>query len=319
MMVRSSLRSRRATPPCVRLVVSAACLALLSCGGDKTGAAGSSSAADPAASAKAPTSSATAAGSAAAPPSASAAPAAPPLTPAEFCARAVKIGETNMAACPTSEQANVPALGHVKDLASAKKECEIRVGSKNVEYHPDAAGRCIDAAEKRGGKTTFFTFDLVPACREVLTGKAGAGQPALYPEECATGLLLLGSRCVKPVAKNGECIDYTGGLLGKPSDHPPCEPGLGCFMTRYSADGFPPVFHCLEPQPIGARCQIFPNACAEGTSCYQGKCRALGAEGGACMAWNDCGPGLTCDIQGGVFGTCKAKPPGLETCGPPKR
>jgi len=224
-----------------------------------------------------------------------------------------------MAACPVSEQANISSLDVVKPLAAVKQECEMRVKSKNVELHGDVAHRCIDAAEKRGGKTTFYMFDQLPECRGVVTGKAVENAPANYPEECAPGLALLKNRCVKPQPKNASCPAYPAGLMGKAGEHPVCEPGLGCFMTRYSADGFPAEYACLEPRPVGSPCKLDLNACEQGTSCYQGKCRALAARDGDCMGFGDCGPGLACEIKGGVFGKCVDKPAVVERCGAPAK
>lgn len=228
------------------------------------------------------------------------------LTKEEFCQAAVDLGEKHLAKAPSSERANVPSIGVVKDLASTKKECAARVDSTKVEFHGDVAFACIEGAKKRGGSTTFFTFHLVPECQGVVTGKATDGQPALFAEECAPGTAMVSSRCVKPVAKNGKCEDYPSGLLGKTADHPRCEQGTECFMTRFSADGFPAEFACLEPRPAGSPCKLDLNTCGQGTSCYQGKCRELAAAGGDCMNDGHCQRGLGCEIKGGAFGTCKA-------------
>ena len=220
-----------------------------------------------------------------------------------------------MAKCAPSEKANVDSTDRVKDLSSAAKECSMRVESANVELHPDVALRCIEAAKKRGGKTTFFTFFLVPECSGVLTGKAGAGQPVLFAEECAPGLAMLKNHCSKPVAKNARCDDFPAGLLGKVDEHPRCEDGLGCFMTFSTSDGLPSEFACLPPSDLGAPCKLYINTCAQGSSCYQGKCRAEASAEGVCMADVDCLSGLACKIEGGVFGKCVAKPTTLDTCG----
>lgn len=243
-------------------------------------------------------------------------PAQASLTPEGFCARVVEISERNMAACAFSEQANIPSLGVVKPLSGVKQECELRVKSKNVQFHGDVAQRCVDAADRRGGKTTLYAFHRIPACNGVVTGTAAENQPANYPEECAPGLALLKNRCVKPQPKNARCPSYPGGLLGKTDEHPVCEQGLGCFLTFWSSDGFPDEYTCLEPRPVGAPCKPDANACEQGTSCYQGKCRARAALSGPCMGDGDCAPDLSCQISGGVFGTCITRPQVVESCGP---
>jgi len=236
--------------------------------------------------------------------SSSAASASSSLTAQEFCAQTVQLGEENMAGAAASERANITSLDHVKPLSSVPKECSMRVESPNVEFHGDVAYRCIEAARARRRGTTLFTFEDLPECRGVLTGKATDGQPALFAEECATGFALLSNRCVKPVAKNGTCDASPGGILGNADDHPRCEPGLDCFKTRYSADGNPAEYACLTPSDIGASCKLALNTCARGSSCYQGKCRALSDVDGDCMAETDCRPGNLCSIKGGVFGKC---------------
>ena len=236
------------------------------------------------------------------------------LTREAFCAEAVKLGEENMAKCADSERANVDSTDRVKDLASASRECTMIVGTSNVEFHPDVAARCIEGAKKRGGRTTFFTFFLVPECSGVVTGKAGEGTPVLWAEECAPGLAKLKNRCVKPLAKNARCDDFPGGLLGKADEHPRCQDGLGCFMTFSTSDGYPSEFTCLPPTDIGAPCKLDIHTCAQGSSCYQGKCRARGGNQGVCMRETDCQPELTCALEGGLFGKCVARPP-LRTCG----
>lgn len=241
------------------------------------------------------------------------------LTREEFCAHAVELGEANLAKCADSEKANVPSMGHVKSLASASKECSMRVASQNVEFQPEVAHRCIEAARQRGGRTTFFSFDLVPACSGVLTGKAAEGQPALFAEECALGLAKVENRCVRPVARNARCDDYPGGLLGTPDEHPRCEAGLACFMTNGGGDGNQAQFACLPPSESGARCKLYVNTCAQGSSCYQGRCREQASLGGECMSEGDCLAGHSCEIQGGVFGRCVARSPIPETCGPTPR
>lgn len=256
--------------------------------------------------------SASAASSAAAAASAAAAPAG--LTPEAFCAEAVKIGEQNMAQCADSERANVESTDRVKSLATASQECSMRVQSAKVEFQPEVAARCIEGAKRRGGKTTFFTFFLVPECSGVLRGKAGEGAPVLWAEECAPGLAMLKNRCVKPVAKNARCDAFPGGLLGNPDEHPRCQEGLGCFMTFSTSDGYPSEYACLPPSGLGAPCKLDLHTCAQGSSCYQGKCRALERAGGECMWDTDCLPELSCEIKGGVFGTCVPRPP-LATCG----
>jgi hypothetical protein len=264
------------------------------------------------AAARASASAASATASAAPTATASGAPAG--LTREEFCAQAVKLGEENMAKCASSERANVDSTDRVKDLASAAKECTMRVGSANVDFHPDVAQRCLEGAKKRGGKTTFFTFFLVPECSGVLTGKAADGAPVLFAEECAPGLAMLKNHCSKPVAKNARCDDFPAGLLGKVDEHPRCQDGLACFMTFSTSDGYPSEFACMPPTDLGAPCKLDLNTCAQGSSCYQGKCRAVASEGGECMRETDCAPELTCEIKGGVFGKCVARPP-LQTCG----
>lgn len=276
----------------------------------------SSQARSPTPSSAAPASSARAAASATATSSAGPETASGTLTKEAFCERAAQIGDKNMEACAPALRANVPAMDSVKDVAAAKKECSMRVASPKVEFRPDVAHRCIAAAEKRGGKTTFFSFHLIPECNGVLGGKAVGGEPAIFAEECAPGFSFLKNRCAKPVAKNGTCEDYPGGQLGRPDEHPRCEEGLGCYMTRYSADGYPAEFACLPPQPIDARCKLGLDQCVTGSSCYQGKCRARAEAGAQCMAPGDCVAGHTCEIKGGVFGTCVVQPEvPLETCG----
>jgi hypothetical protein len=200
-------------------------------------------------------------------------------------------------------------------LFKAFSECRARVNSAKVEFHGEVAAACIAAAEARGLKTTFYVFDILPACQGVLTGKAGAGEPALYAEECASGLSMLKNRCVKPIAKHGECEAYWGGLLSKAADHLPCEAGLACLLTVGSSDGNPSVYHCLPPLAPGDRCKLGQELCGAEASCYQGRCRALASAGGECMSLLDCKPKHDCEIKGGVFGRCVASNE-EESCNP---
>lgn len=233
----------------------------------------------------------------------------------EFCERAAKLGEQNFAQCTAEQRANTTALNYVKNIRDVPRECAIRVESANVEYHADVAYRCLEAAEKLGGKTTFYTFATISACEGVLTGKQGAGKPALYAEECASGLTFVKNRCVEPVAKDGDCDEYPGGILGKSDNGERCQPGFQCFQTGFGADGNPLVFKCLKPQKIGDRCKLDVNQCEPGSSCYQGRCRARAEAGGVCMQWGDCADGLSCSIKGGLFGTCVVAPAVVEKCG----
>ncbi len=294
----------------VVLVVCAACVgALTGCGPDDSGKSSENSVPVHDQSARKPEASAASTATETSRASASASSDVKVLTMAQFCQAAVELSEQHMASAPFSEKANLPSTGDVKPLSAVKTECAARAGSAKVEFHGGVASACIEGAKKRGGATTFFSFHLVPDCQGVVTGKATDGQPALYPEECAPGTAMVNSRCVKPVAKNGKCEDYPSGLLGKSVEHPRCEPGTECFLTRFSADGFPPEFTCLEPRPEGSPCKLDLNTCAQGTSCYQGKCRAFAASGGECMNDGHCQPGLRCEIKGGAFGTCKASTP----------
>lgn len=227
-----------------------------------------------------------------------------PLSKEAFCDRAVALGELNYASCTDGQKANTPALSHLASLFNAKQECLARVNSAKVEFHGEVAAACIAAAEARGAKTTFFIFDLLPACQGVVTGKAGAGEPVLYAEECSNGLSMLKNRCVKPIAKHGVCEAYWGGLLGKAADHLPCDAGLACLMTESSSDGYPAVYHCLPPLAVGDRCKLGQELCGAEASCYQGRCRALVSVGGECMSLSDCQPKQNCEIKGGVFGRC---------------
>ncbi len=254
-------------------------------------------------------------------PSGSAVSSAAPLAPLgkeAFCERAVALGERNYASCTDSQRANTPALGHLAALFNAKQECLARVNSAKVDFHGEVAAACLAAAEARAAKTTFFIFDLLPACQGVVTGKAGAGEPALYAEECASGLSMLKNRCVKPIPKHGLCEAYWGGLLGKATDHLPCEPGLACLMTEGSSDGYPAVYHCLPPLAVGDRCKLGQELCGAEASCYQGRCRALAGAGGECMSMVDCQPKQHCEIKGGVFGRCVASI-AVEGCHPTVR
>lgn len=249
-------------------------------------------------------------------PAASGAPASglAPIDAATFCARVVALGEANMKACAVSEQANIPARVNLKSLGGVGEECTKRAQSKNVEFHGDVAAQCLAAAEKRGGRTTFWAFWRLPACRGVVTGKAAAGQPALFGEECAPGLSFVGNRCVEPVGNGGDCDQTPGGLIGDPAKVTPCKEGLACFQTYWGADGLPLEFKCIPPQPIGGRCKLDPSTCVDGAHCYQGKCRERAAEGGECMSLYDCKDGLDCEIKGGVFGKCVPAPP-EKPCG----
>jgi len=311
-----------------RLILGVACglsflPVILSCGNGATNAGPSSTAetasAKPSAARPAPSGSASAA--AAAPSSssapagsASAAAATASITAEDFCAQAAKLGDDNLAKCADSEKANVPSMGHVKNLATAKDECSIRMKSANVEFHGDAAAKCIDAAKKHGGMMTFFRFDELPECGGVLTGKATDGQPANYAEECASGFALFGNHCQKPGALHAVCADYTGGLLSKADDHHTCDASLDCFVTKEGSDGNADELHCEKPSDAGAMCQLGVNTCPRGSSCYQGKCRPAAAAGGDCMAPRDCGPNLACEIKGGAFGKCADRAAVPETC-----
>jgi hypothetical protein len=238
------------------------------------------------------------------------------LTKEEFCKQAVSLSEANLASCPVSEQANLPAIASVKPLFGIAKECSMRVESDNVDFRPEIAHACIEAAKRRGGKTNFYDFYLLPECRGVVGGKAGAGRPALFAEECAPGTAWLANRCVKPGTANSPCEADPGGYLGKADEHRQCEGTLGCFLTRGSFDGNPATYACLPPQPVGAPCKLDINTCEEGTSCYQGKCRTLADADGECMGYGHCKAGLECKVSGGLFGRCVAKPAVLETCAP---
>lgn len=233
----------------------------------------------------------------------------------DFCARADQIGKRNLAQAPFAMQENSPALNYVKSIHAVPKECAARVESNNVEFHADVALRCLAAAEKCGPPTTFYTFAELPECEGVLTGKLGAGKPALFAEECAAGLTFVKNRCVEAVAMNGDCDEYPGGILGKADNGERCQPGALCFQTGFGADGLPLVFKCLAPQALGARCKLDTNQCQPGSSCYQGKCRQRAALGESCMRWHDCAEGLACAIEGGVFGRCQVSPL-APTCRP---
>jgi hypothetical protein len=238
----------------------------------------------------------------------------------KFCERASKLSELNLGKCTRAEQDNLPApeLDAVKPMDQITRECAARVGSAKARYDPKAGQRCIDAAEKRGGLMTFYRFSEIPECRGVVTGIAAEGQPVLYAEECAPGLAWVENRCAKQGAKNAECARGTAGILGAPAQHVACEPGLACLYTRYPYEGDAGELRCLEPTSIGGACRLrgrdprLTNLCPSGTSCYQGKCRALAEEGGECMSWDDCGPRSSCVIEGGVFGKCS--PPAPERC-----
>lgn len=248
-------------------------------------------------------------------PNASARPAADSqeeLDPAEFCARALKLSEANAGQCTPAEQQNLiaPALDAVKRLDLVKKECDIRVTSTKATFDPKVAFRCIQAAEKRGGLMTFYRFSEIPECHGVVTGTATEGQPILYAEECAPGLAWVNNRCAKPGKKNARCARGPSGILGDPSRHAQCQEGLACLYTRYPYEGDTGELHCLEPTPIGGPCRVrgadprLTNLCPSTASCYQGKCRERAREGEDCMSWEDCGPSLSCELKGGVFGKC---------------
>jgi hypothetical protein len=206
-----------------------------------------------------------------------------------------------------SDQENLPALHYVKPLRAIRGECTMRVEGPNVEFHGDVAARCLEVAIERRARTTFYAFELIPECDGVVTGKVGDGQPALFAEACAPGLSFVKNHCTKPVAKNGDCDESPGGILGDPKEHPRCEAGLDCFQTGFGADGTELVFKCLTPQAIGDACKLEVNACASGSSCYQGKCRERAQAAGDCMTEGDCVEGLACEIRGGVFGHCLAR------------
>ncbi len=242
------------------------------------------------------------------------------LEPAAFCERALKLSEANVGRCTFAEQENLsaPELDAVKSLRSIKKECEVRVRSTKATFEGGAASRCSEAAEKRGGLMTFYRFSEIPECRGVVVGTAAEGQPVLYAEECAPGLAWVNNRCAKRGAKNARCSRWASGILGDPSSHQQCEEGLACLYTRYPYEGDGGESHCLEPTPIGGPCRPrgrdprLTNLCPASTSCYQGKCRAQAAEGGECMASDDCGPRLACELKGAVFGKCVSVGP--EKC-----
>lgn len=241
----------------------------------------------------------------------------PPVSAKAFCERVVALGEKHYAGAPVSDQENIPCGHHVRPLRKVASECALRVESPSVEFHGDVAARCLEAAE-RCRFVSFYAFDQVPACRGVVTGKVGEGQPAMFDEACAPGLSLVHGRCVKPVPKNADCAEFPGGYLGDPAAQPRCEPGAECIQTGFGADGTPLVFTCFATQATGQPCKLDLDVCASGLSCYQGKCRARSPVGGDCMKDRDCEDLLGCEISGGVFGHCVPRPTTGYSCDPPK-
>lgn len=261
--------------------------ASLSCGDGGRGAASSSSSGS---SARAPDA-----------PPASAAPAVA-LTKEAFCERAVKLGEARLAKCTKDDQNQRTYLDFKPLVEGAKQACADRVGAAQVEFHADAAAACLEAAEKRVGPTAFATFSEIPACRGVLTGKVAKGGAAKFGEACAAGLSLRKGTCEPPAAVNAACGWDGRGVLGKPEDHPACEPGAACRDEK-----------CVKAA-LGERCDPMLGNCPDGSTCHQGKCRALAPLGGACMHDAECADGNRCDLPGGLFGRCAPRRALGEAC-----
>ncbi len=300
-------------------------LLVASCGNEGAGGAGSSSAAPRSSaaasttvaastSAKPTTASSTSASTAPATSGAvSAAPAAAAaVTKEAFCDRLEKMSRANFAKCTKEDENTVSYLNFKKDIDGSKAECDKRIASTHVEFHPDVATACLAAAEKRGGDTMFFTLSLFPECEGVLTGKAKEGDAVTFGEECEAGLTPLKGKCHKPAAANAECSFMAGGVLGKTSDHPSCEAGLSC-VARDLGEGQTATPQCVKGD-VGAPCTPLANNCPPGSSCYQGKCRVFADVGGDCMGPSDCRFGTACHIAGGAFGKCEPLKKAGEAC-----
>ena len=227
----------------------------------------------------------------------------PALTKEGFCERVVKLGEARLAKCTKDDMNQRSYLDFKPEVESAKKSCEERVLSAQVEFHASVAAQCLAAAEKREPATSFSSFSAVAECSGVLSGKVAAGQPARFVEECAPGLTLRKGKCEPPAAANAECDNDGRGPLAKEGDHPSCEPGLACRYVGEWADGEAPPRKCIKAV-LGERCNLMLGNCPNGSTCYQGVCREPGAVGAECMNDFDCRDGAMCDLPGGLFGKC---------------
>ncbi|MEM7158238.1 MAG: hypothetical protein AAF799_35690 [Myxococcota bacterium] len=134
----------------------------------------------------------------------------------------------------------------------------------------------------------------------------GPGNPCLFINECAPGLM-----CVAPTAVPG-CEGTEGGCCTSfcdttdPDPDGSCGPGLVCSAFGEPGSDIESTGVCTLA-PFVEECDVLLQNCPAGEACYATEngilcapTQGAGTEGAACSFINECAPGLAC----GDNGTC---------------
>lgn len=155
--------------------------------------------------------------------------------------------------------------------APADPNLQAAVSAGKLAYDGVKAQQCFDAIAAVSCDATDMSERVEPAaCKQIFTGKVQQGAACAFDDECASGV------CLIPGCNNACCPGQCG----------PAEP----------------------PAQIGASCANV--MCVDNAYCdLTQTCRALVAQGGACMDSSWCNFGLGCTgTTGGGMGTCNPLP-----------
>ena len=162
------------------------------------------------------------------------------------------------------------------------------VDNGRMTYSATAAAACRDAIGARDCGPRFDdVFISVEACRAMVNGFAGAGEPCTNSLACGDGLAC----ALQPDCSMGICVALSANNEPCGIDLP-CEPGLYCALT---------AMRCRAPADLGGQCDLalFGNSCRTGSFCDtsqpgQTVCAAARGRGSGCTSTFQCAQGGRC-------------------------
>lgn len=155
-----------------------------------------------------------------------------------------------------------------------------------------------------------ITFNVQKTCQGTIKGTQPEGEACRADFECVEGLWCKGAEdtkegaCAKPVAIGASCASTGTAVDNAPYGfgvHEHCVSGAFCSTATTTAK-------CAALGDDGDACTA-ANQCTSG-KCYLGKCSNIGpvAAGKECLISKDCERGNFCELnEAGTTGTCKAR------------